>query len=65
MDPGERRSSSAKESNGANGNTFDLQGRLYTCESVTRQVTRTGAGGSRVLANEWEGKRLNALTTSW
>lgn len=48
-------------SNGANGNTFDAQGRLYTCESKTRRVTRTDKKGNiEVLAEKWEGKRLNA-----
>lgn len=48
-------------SNGANGNTFDSQGRLYTCESRTRRVTRTDKRGRvEVLADKWEGKRLNA-----
>lgn len=49
------------ESNGANGNTFDARGRLYTCESRTRRVTRTGRKGNiEVIAEKWEGKRLNA-----
>jgi len=48
-------------SNGANGNTFDAQGRLYSCESRTRRVTRTDKKGNlEVLAERWEGKRLNA-----
>lgn len=48
-------------SNGANGNAFDSQGRLYTCESRTRRVMRTGKQGKvEVLAEKWEGKRLNA-----
>jgi gluconolactonase len=49
------------ESNGANGNTFDSKGRLYTCESRTRRVTRTDKKGRiEILADKWEGKRLNA-----
>lgn len=49
------------DSNGANGNTFDDKGRLYTCESVSRRVTRTDAKGNvEVLAEKFEGKRLNA-----
>ena len=49
------------DSNGANGNTFDAQGRLYSCESKTRRVTRTDKKGKiEVLADKWEGKRLNA-----
>jgi gluconolactonase len=48
-------------SQGANGNAFDSQGRLYTCESRTRRVTRTDRRGKiEVLAERWEGKRLNA-----
>jgi gluconolactonase len=49
-------------SNYANGNTRDRQGRLLTCEhSVTRRVTRTEPNGKiTVLADKFEGKRLNA-----
>jgi gluconolactonase len=48
--------------NWANGNTRDRQGRLVTCEhSVTRRVTRTERDGKiTVLADSFEGKRLNA-----
>ena len=31
-----------EDSHGANGNTMDRQGRLYTCEYKSRRVTRTG-----------------------
>ncbi|MGE4242842.1 SMP-30/gluconolactonase/LRE family protein [Ramlibacter sp.] len=49
-------------SNFANGNTRDRQGLLVTCEhSVTRRVVRTEANGSfTVIADGFEGKRLNA-----
>lgn len=48
-------------SNGASGNAFDSQGRLYTCETHARRVTRTDKRGRvAVLASKWEGKRLNA-----
>jgi len=49
-------------SNWANGNTRDRQGRLLTCEhSVTRRVVRTEKDGKiTVLADRFEGKRLNA-----
>ena len=49
-------------SNYANGNTRDRQGRLVTCEhSVTRRITRTEKDGKiTVLADKFEGKRLNA-----
>jgi len=48
--------------NYANGNTRDRQGRLVSCEhSVTRRVTRTERDGKiTVLADNFEGKRLNA-----
>ncbi|WP_225784723.1 SMP-30/gluconolactonase/LRE family protein [Xenophilus sp. Marseille-Q4582] len=48
--------------NYANGNTRDRQGRLISCEhSVTRRVVRTEKDGSlTVLADRFEGKRLNA-----
>jgi gluconolactonase len=50
-----------EDSNGANGNTFDDKGRLYTCESRTRRVTRMDKKGNiEVLAEKFEGKRLNA-----
>ena len=45
-----------------NGNARDRQGRLLTCEhSVTRRITRTEHDGRiTVLADSFEGKRLNA-----
>lgn len=48
--------------NYANGNTRDRQGRLVTCEhSVTRRVVRTEKDGRiTVLADNYQGKRLNA-----
>jgi len=48
--------------NYANGNTRDRQGRLVTCEhSVTRRVVRTESDGKvTVLADSFEGKKLNA-----
>jgi gluconolactonase len=48
-------------SNHANGNTRDGQGRLLTCEHLTRRVTRTEHDGSiTVLADGYDGKPLNA-----
>ncbi len=48
-------------SNFSNGNTRDRQGRLVTCEHGTRRVTRTEIDGSiTVLANSYQGKRLNS-----
>jgi len=46
---------------GPAGNAFDAQGRLYTCETQARRVIRTERNGKiEVLAERWEGKRLNA-----
>jgi gluconolactonase len=61
MVPGERSTVFREDSHGANGNTFDAQGRLYTCESRTRRVVRMDKKGQiETLAEKWEGKRLNA-----
>jgi gluconolactonase len=48
-------------SNNSNGNTFDRQGRLVTCEHQARRVTRTEHDGTiTVLADRYEGKRFNS-----
>jgi gluconolactonase len=48
-------------SNNANGNSRDRQGRLITCEHLTRRVTRTEYDGKiTVLADRYEGKRFNS-----
>jgi gluconolactonase len=48
-------------SNFTNGNTRDRQGRLVSCEHGGRRVTRTEIDGSiTVLAESYEGKRLNS-----
>lgn len=45
----------------SNGNTRDRQGRLVTCEHQARRVVRTEYDGRiTVLADSYEGKRLNA-----
>jgi gluconolactonase len=50
-----------KPSSFANGNARDRQGRLLTCEHVTRRVTRTEYDGSiTVLASQHQGKPLNS-----
>lgn len=51
----------ATRAGGVNGNAFDEQGRLYTCEFRDRRVTRLNKNGKiDVLASRFEGKRLNA-----
>src|SRR5713226_9962983 len=43
-----------ERSNNSNGNTVDNQGRLVTCEHLTRRVTRTEIDGSiSVIAEKW------------
>ncbi|MGQ9628882.1 MAG: SMP-30/gluconolactonase/LRE family protein [bacterium] len=50
-----------KPSGRANGNTYDRQGRLITCEHSNRRVSRTARDGSiEVLASHYMGKRLNS-----
>ena len=47
--------------NNSNGNTFDFQGRQISCEHGTRRIVRYEHNGSvTVLADKWQGKRLNA-----
>jgi gluconolactonase len=48
-------------SNHSNGNSVDLEGRLLTCEHLTRRVTRTDHDGRiEVLADRFEDKRFNS-----
>ncbi len=45
----------------SNGNTFDYEGRQVSCEHGNRRVVRYESSGSvTVLADKFEGKRLNA-----
>jgi gluconolactonase len=45
----------------SNGNTFDYQGRQISCEHGNRRVARYEPDGTvTVLADKWQGKRLNA-----
>ena len=59
--PGRGKSVYREQSDGANGNAFDRQGRLYSCEYVARRVTRTlKTGKIETLVDNYQGKRLNA-----
>jgi gluconolactonase len=59
--PGEGTQVYRENSNGADGNAIDSQGRLYTCEARARRVTRTDKKGKiDVIADKFQGKRLNA-----
>ena len=54
-DPGERTQV------GSNGLLIDVEGRLILCEHGNRRVSRIEADGSiRVLADRYDGKRLNS-----
>ena len=45
----------------SNGNTVDGQGRLVSCEHLTRRVTRTEHDGSiSVIAEKFQGQRFNS-----
>jgi gluconolactonase len=58
--PGQGVSVDLEPTNRANGLTRDLQGRLLSCEHDTRRVTRREFDGSlTVLANSFQGRRLN------
>ncbi|MDA4846617.1 SMP-30/gluconolactonase/LRE family protein [Hoeflea poritis] len=47
--------------NYCNGHTRDREGRLISCEHLTRRVTRLEHGGSvTVIADSFNGKRLNS-----
>ena len=47
--------------NNANAHTRDRQGRLVSCEHLTRRITRTEYDGRiTVLADRFDGKRLNS-----
>jgi gluconolactonase len=50
-----------KPSNMGNGNTYDRQGRLVTCEHATSQVTRTESDGRITpIATHYRGRELNS-----
>jgi len=60
-EPGQDPEVYRENAHGPAGNAFDSQGRLYTCETRTRRVVRTGKKGeTEVLAESFENKRLNA-----
>ncbi len=50
----------------ANGLRFDAGGNLLACEGASRRVTSTSPDGSiTVLANQYQGKRLNSPNDLW
>jgi hypothetical protein len=58
--PGQGTVEFKKPTNGANGLTRDLQGRLVACEGAGRRVVREEHDGSTtVIASSFQGRRLN------
>lgn len=50
-----------RESEQANGNILDLQGRLISCQHAARNLVRTETDGAiTVLADKFDGKRFNS-----
>lgn len=51
-----------EHTNKANGNAYDHEGRIVTCEHATSRIVRTGSDGSgyEILASHYLGKELNA-----
>ena len=50
-----------KPSQMANGNTYDLQGRILSCEHATSRVVREEPNGElKILASHWKEKELNS-----
>jgi gluconolactonase len=59
--PGKGVTDFASRAGGVSGNTYDEKGNFYTCEFRQRRVTRTNKNGKvEVIAERFEGKRLNA-----
>jgi gluconolactonase len=58
--PGEKPAVIRENSNGAMGTALDTKGSLYVCESRGRRVVRIDKKDTvEVVADKWEGKRLN------
>jgi gluconolactonase len=58
--PGKGFSVAKENTNGANGLTRDIAGRLVACEGLTRRVVREEHDGSMtVIAHSFQGRRLN------
>lgn len=59
--PNEGVSTFRHPSNMANGNAYDRQGRIVTCEHATSRVSRTNLNGSiETLASHYSGSELNS-----
>jgi gluconolactonase len=64
--PGQGPTVAKEPTNGANGLTRDLQGRLVSCEGLTRRVTREEADGSiTVVAPTASRAAASTSPTTW
>lgn len=60
VDPGQHPKPTHQDANGAQGLTYDTQGRLYICETATRKLVRMDRRGTMdTIAAAFEGKKLN------
>ena len=60
LEPGGEPELFREDSGESNGMTFDSRGRLVVCEMINQRVTRREDDGSyTVLADAWNGQRLN------
>ena len=60
LEPGGEPEMFREDSGESNGLTLDSQGRLVVCEMINQRVTRREDNGSyTVLADSWNGQRLN------
>ena len=58
--PGENAAVYRNESQMANGNTMDRQGRILTCEHASSRVVRECDGRLETLASHYDGRQLNS-----
>ncbi|MEP6715905.1 MAG: SMP-30/gluconolactonase/LRE family protein, partial [Terriglobia bacterium] len=61
LDPGTAPKPTPGDANGAQGLTYDVQGRIYFCELLTRRVTRMDRKGKiETVAESFQGKKFNS-----
>jgi gluconolactonase len=61
LDPGALAKPTPSDANGAQGLTYDTQGRLYFCELTTRRVTRMDRRGkAETVAENYQGRKFNS-----
>jgi gluconolactonase len=61
LDPGTAPKPTEEDNNGAEGLAYDVQGRLYICEPLTRRLVRLDRKAKlETIAESFQGKKLNA-----